>query len=121
VRSPSLSLDRLIRRAVPRRERPTLELYRYIWRISGRSQIILGGLAVCVLLLDLVPLELQRRIVNGALERRELDLLIGLCGLYAVAALLQGATKFALNLYQGAVGERANRRLRLAASRAVLT
>jgi ABC-type multidrug transport system fused ATPase/permease subunit len=81
--------------------------------------VILGGLAIGALLLDLVPLELQRRIVNGAIEKRTADLLIGLCLLYAAVALIQGGTKFALNLYQSAVSERANRRLRLRASAAV--
>ena len=120
---PSLatSLRHLIlRRAASRRDSPALDLYRYIWRVGTKSQVILGVLAVGVLLLDLVPLELQRRIVNDALGRRALDPLMVLCGLYVVVALLQGVAKFALNLYQGTVGERANRRLRLAASRAVL-
>ena len=117
----SLSLRGITRRSARRGDSPTVDLYRYIWRISARSQMALGALAVCVLLLDLVPLELQRRIVNDALGRRALDPLIVLCTLYVLVALLQGATKFVLNLYQGAIGERANRRMRLAASRAVLT
>ncbi len=96
------------------------DLYRFIWRTSGRSQIVLALLAIVTLLLDLVPLELQRRIVNEALQRRALGMLVQLAVLYAVVALVQGATKLALNLYQAAVSERANRRLREAAGRAVL-
>ncbi len=109
-----------MRGARPNGERPTFDLYHYIWRISARSQIVLGILAVCVLLLDLAPLELQRRIVNDALKQHAIDPLIVLCAIYVGAALFQGAAKFALNLYQSAVSERANRRLRLAASRAML-
>jgi ABC-type multidrug transport system fused ATPase/permease subunit len=81
---------------------------------------MLGLLATATLLLDLVPIELQRRIVNDALKRQAVDSLIELAVLYALAALVQGGIKFALNLYQGSVSERANRRLRLAASRVVL-
>ncbi|MEJ0069612.1 MAG: ABC transporter transmembrane domain-containing protein [Pseudomonadota bacterium] len=108
------------RTARRRRTKSTRDLYRFIWRVSSRSQILLALLAVGVLLLDLVPLELQRRIVNGALHDQKVSLLVELCILYATVALIQGATKFALNLYQSAVGERVNRRLRLAAGQAVL-
>jgi ABC-type bacteriocin/lantibiotic exporter with double-glycine peptidase domain len=114
----SLSLEG--RRARHRRNQPTRDLYRFVWRVSGRSQIILAALAIGVFLLDLVPLELQRRIVNEALQRQEIGLLIQLCLLYGVVALLQGGTKFALNLYQSTVSERVNRRLRLTAGQTVL-
>ena len=94
-------------------------LYRYIWRTSGRGQVVLGALSVGVLLLDLVPLELQRRIVNGALDKKSFSLLAVLCGIYAAVALIQGGAKLALNVYQGAISERANRDLRLRANDAV--
>jgi ABC-type multidrug transport system fused ATPase/permease subunit len=110
----------LSRSTVRRSVSASRDLYRFIWRTSGRSQIVLALLAIVTLLLDLVPLELQRRIVNEALQRRALGMLVQLAVLYAVVALVQGATKLALNLYQAAVSERANRRLREAAGRAVL-
>ena len=44
------------------------DLYRYIWKVSARGQVLLSVLAVAVFLLELVPLELQRRIVNGAVD-----------------------------------------------------
>src|SRR5579871_4698263 len=116
----SLSLRGHAPRSTAWRDSPARQLYRFIWRISARSQLLLGALSVCVLLLDLVPLELQRRIVNDALGHRALDPLIVLSALYVAVAFVQGGAKFALNLYQAAVGERANRRLRLAASRKML-
>ncbi|MGO4726672.1 MULTISPECIES: ABC transporter transmembrane domain-containing protein [unclassified Inquilinus] len=88
-------------------------LYRYIWQVSGRNQIFLSLLAVAVFLLDLAPLELQRRIVNGALAKHELRDLIVLGLLYVAAVLVQGGLKYGLNVYRGAVSEAANRRLRL--------
>jgi len=42
------------------------ELYRYIWKVSARDQVLLSLLAAALFLIELVPLELQRRIVNGA-------------------------------------------------------
>jgi ABC-type bacteriocin/lantibiotic exporter with double-glycine peptidase domain len=88
-------------------------LYRYIWRVSGRDQIFLSILAVAVFLLDLVPLELQRRIVNGALAKHALMQLVLLALLYVATVLAQGGLKLLLNIYRGSVSEAANRRLRL--------
>ncbi|WP_342235287.1 ABC transporter ATP-binding protein [Inquilinus sp. OTU3971] len=88
-------------------------LFRYIWRVSARDQILLSLLAVMVFLLDLAPLELQRRIVNGALQKHALEQLIQLSLLYVGVVLAQGGLKLFLNVYRGSVTEAANRRLRL--------
>ncbi|MGL4967687.1 MAG: ABC transporter transmembrane domain-containing protein [Inquilinus sp.] len=91
----------------------TRDLYRYIWQVSGRDQIFLSLLAVMVFMLDLAPLELQRRIVNGALAHSQLRDLLLLCLIYVAAVVTQGGIKLVLNVYRGAVSEAANRRLRL--------
>ena len=88
-------------------------LYGYIWATSGRSQILLALLSVFIFLLDLVPLELQRRIVNDAITQKAFGLLAWLCGVYVVTALVQGLAKLAWNVYRNSVGEATSRRLRL--------
>jgi ABC-type multidrug transport system fused ATPase/permease subunit len=88
-------------------------LYAYVWRVSGRAQIFLSLLSVVVFLLDLVPLELQRRIVNDAIERRALSRLAWLSLAYVVVVLAQGGSKLALNVYRSAVSEKTSQRLRL--------
>jgi len=88
-------------------------LYRYIWRTCGREQIGLAVLSTIVFLLDLAPLELQRRIVNEAIHNRSFDALLLLCGIYAVVAVLQGVSKLGTNIFKNSVGEGATRRLRL--------
>lgn len=88
------------------------DLYRYIWKVSARSQLILSALAVAVFLLGLAPLELQRRIVNGAVDRQTFQFILLLCLTYAGVALLHGGLKFVLNVYRGSVTEAANQRLR---------
>lgn len=87
--------------------------YRYIWKVSGRQQILLTVLAIGVFLLELVPLELQRRIVNGAVERREFQYIVLLCLIYLGVALVHGALKLILNVYRGSVSEKTNKRLRM--------
>jgi len=89
-------------------------LYRYIWRVSGRHQVALALLAVGLFLLQLAPLELQRRIVNSATQRDEYSAIAWLCAVYALVVVLQGGLKLVLNVYRGSVSEAANRRLRLA-------
>jgi ABC-type bacteriocin/lantibiotic exporter with double-glycine peptidase domain len=88
-------------------------LYGYIWEISGRAQLLLAALSIFIFLLDLVPLELQRRIINDAIGNRVFAELIWLCGIYAVTALMQGVAKLICNVYRNSVGEAASRRLRL--------
>jgi ABC-type bacteriocin/lantibiotic exporter with double-glycine peptidase domain len=88
-------------------------LFGYVWRVGVRAQLLLAGLAVIVTILDLIPLELQRRIVNQAIERHAMKMLVWLALAYAVIVLFQGAAKVALNIYRGRIGESANRRLRL--------
>src|ERR1700722_16535968 len=65
-------------------------LYGYIWAISGSAQILLALLSIFIFLLDLVPLELQRRIVNDAIGKSVFVELVWLCGVYAVTTLAQG-------------------------------
>lgn len=101
-------------------------LYAYLWHTSWRHQVVLSLLAVLVFLMSMAPMELQRRIVNdvikgGAgqaitggrtLHDGALDTLVFLCATYAAVALTMGATKLALNIYRGYVGERATLDLR---------
>jgi hypothetical protein len=58
------------RAGVPEDDPMVKDLYRYIWQTSARDQILLSFLSTCVFLLELAPLELQRRIVNGAVAHK---------------------------------------------------
>ena len=89
------------------------DLYRYVWKVSARGQVILSILAVAVFLLELAPLELQRRIVNGAVDHQGFQFILTLCLIYVAVALLHGSLKLVLNVYRGSVSEAANQRLRM--------
>jgi len=79
---------------------------------SGLHQLLLLALTVSVFLLEVVPLELQRRIVDNLVKDRPYRRVVILCAVYAGAVLVQGGTKLVLNVYRGWVGERATRDLR---------
>lgn len=87
-------------------------IFGYVWRVSGWHQLGLAALAVMVFLLTMAPLELQRRIVNGALGKDAFETVAWLCLAYAGLALLSGAIKLGLNLYRSWVSETNVRSLR---------
>jgi ABC-type multidrug transport system fused ATPase/permease subunit len=87
-------------------------VFRYVLSTSAPHQLALLALTASVALLEVVPLELQRRIVNDLVKHRPYSWVIGLCAVYAGVVLVQGGTKLGLNIYRGWVGEQAKRDLR---------
>jgi len=87
-------------------------LFRYVLDTSGSHQVLLFLLTVAVFLIELVPLELQRRIINDLVKNRTFGYVITLCTIYGVVVLVHGGTKLGLNLYRNWVGEGAVRDLR---------
>ena len=79
-------------------------IFRYVLKTSGWHQLFLLLLTVGVFLLEVVPLELQRRIVNDLVKHRDYWLVIVLCAVYAGVVLVQGGTKLVLNVYRSWVG-----------------
>ena len=89
-----------------------LNIFRYVMATSGVHQALLVVMTIVVFLVELVPLELQRRIVNDVVKQRHYRLVILLCGVYFAVVLVQGGIKLVLNVYRGWVGEIAIRDLR---------
>jgi ABC-type bacteriocin/lantibiotic exporter with double-glycine peptidase domain len=87
-------------------------IYRYVWQANGWHQLPLVLLTACVALLEVVPLELQRRLIDDIVKHRNYELIMVLCAVYLGAVLLQGGIKLALNIYRNWVGECAVRELR---------
>jgi ABC-type bacteriocin/lantibiotic exporter with double-glycine peptidase domain len=87
-------------------------VFRYVFAVSWPHQIALLILTVVTFLLEVAPLEIQRRVVNDLVKERSFSLIVTLCCAYAAVVLVQGATKLALNVYRGWVGESATRDLR---------
>jgi ABC-type bacteriocin/lantibiotic exporter with double-glycine peptidase domain len=87
-------------------------LYGYVLKVSGRQQVRLGLLTLAVFPLSLVPLELQRRIINYAVAHSSLDLLLAYGGLYLAVLLLQGSLKFLRDIYMYRIAEGVTRLLR---------
>lgn len=101
---PATSPDKTVRSAE--------SLAGFVWRASGVHQFYAGLMAVMVALLQFVPIDLQKRIVDGAIETGDVALLLQLGAIYVAVILLQSGIKYALELYQGWVGESAVKRAR---------
>jgi ABC-type multidrug transport system fused ATPase/permease subunit len=87
-------------------------IFRYVVTVSWPHQIALVSLTVITFLLEVAPLEIQRRVVNNLVKERPFQLVVTLCAAYAGAVLVQGAIKLGLNVYRSWVGENATRDLR---------
>ena len=77
----------------------------YAWRSSHRHQIGIAFVALAVAALSIVPVELQRRMIDGALEDGDLDLLLWLGGIFLAVILATEAGKFLLGTYQNWIGQ----------------
>jgi ABC-type bacteriocin/lantibiotic exporter with double-glycine peptidase domain len=91
-------------------------LFGFVWRASAWSQLWISLLAIGVFVLNTVPLELQRRILNATVLDGDIKLIIGLVVAYACVVVAGGLVKLLMNVYRGWVGEKAVRALRLSTS-----
>lgn len=83
-----------------------LDLYRAVWRVTGRQQLLLIGLSVTVATLAVAPLKFQQLVVNGLVEGGDIHRIAWLCAGFLAVALLSSALKFALNVRLSVLGER---------------
>ena len=89
-----------------------LELYKAIWRATGRRQVLLVILSLFVAALAAVPLEYQKDIINGLEARVDIAVLLRL-GIEMIAVIVISlALKWALGFQSGLVGEWVIKRLR---------
>ncbi len=97
--------------------KPSATLLGYVWRMSGRHQYAICGLALVVAALSMVPLELQRRIINGIGQEFDMEAILILGAVYAGVILVHAGLKFVLRMYQGWLSESAIRFNRITLSR----
>ena len=82
------------------------ELYRAVWRTTGRDQFLLIGLSLLVAALAAVPLKFQQLAINSLVEGGSVPQLAWLCAGFLGAVLLSASVKFLLGLRLAVVGER---------------
>ena len=87
-------------------------IYAYVWQLTRKQQLKICLLVGVVAPLSMLPLELQRRIVDDAVSGPSVLLLALLGVAYLGVILIQGALKYFLNVVKGQVLEQVARDLR---------
>lgn len=87
---------------------PARSIWGYIGRMIGwRHQLAACVLAVAVAGANILPIDLQRRLVDHAIKEKDIQLFIILCWIYFGAIVLHKALKFFLGVYQNWMTESA--------------
>ena len=97
--------------------------FRFVLQVSGWNQAGLACLSALLFALGIVPIELNRRIINAAAEQKSLNSILVMLAFYLLVVLAEGLLKLVFNIYRNWVGECSVRWLRravFAAGQAVL-
>ena len=87
-------------------------LYSWVLGKNLRWQILLVLLVLLTVFARIVPLELQKRIINQAIGMGQEDLLFFYCMFFIGAVVLASSLKFAINLLQAYIGQQSLKRMR---------
>ncbi|MGH6926179.1 MAG: hypothetical protein ACRED5_20830 [Propylenella sp.] len=80
-------------------------LYGFVVSFAPGHQVLVCLLSLAVAALGFVPLELQRRIVDMAIEAKDLSLLFWLAAIYALYMGVNGTLKIAENTWRDWIGQ----------------
>ena len=86
--------------------------FRLIWTISGGDQVWLCALSCLIAILNTVPIEIQRRVIDRSLKEGSFRSLAFFVAAYAGVVLFQGSCKLLSNIYRSWVSEHGIRTLR---------
>ena len=88
---------------------PVIERSLFSWVLSGKRsyQLLLLLAIVAIVFLRVLPLEIQKRIVNDVLTTGDFSRLLSYCLIYLGAVLSASVLKFAINALQTLIGEHA--------------
>jgi ABC-type multidrug transport system fused ATPase/permease subunit len=78
------------------------------WIISQNRwlQFLLVITAIIAVFANVLPLEMQKRIVNDAINLHKFNLLVRYCGIYLAAVITASALKYLINILQNIIGQR---------------
>ncbi|UCH21608.1 MAG: ABC transporter ATP-binding protein/permease [Deltaproteobacteria bacterium] len=96
-------------------------LISWVWTSSLKLQVILILIIMIEVFARVIPLEMQKRIINEAINLRKIDLLFMYCGIYLAAVIAAGMLKYLNNIIQTIIGQRALADIRKALYHYILT
>ncbi|MFC1857681.1 ABC transporter ATP-binding protein/permease [Thermodesulfobacteriota bacterium] len=96
-------------------------LFSWVRSSSIKLQVVLLFVITITVLTRVLPLEMQKRIVNEAINLRKVDLLFLYCGIYLAAVIVASGLKFLMNFLQTTIAQRALADMRMALYHHILT
>ncbi|MGD9412551.1 MAG: ABC transporter ATP-binding protein/permease [Desulfobacterales bacterium] len=93
---------------------PVVKRSLFSWVFPGnvKLQISLLFIIVVMVFARVLPLEMQKRIVNEAINLRSIDLLLRYCGIYLASVIFFSALKYLTNIIQTIIAQRATANMR---------
>jgi ABC-type multidrug transport system fused ATPase/permease subunit len=97
-------------------DRPIVKRSLFSWVFDGnlRWQFLLLAIIAVAVFTRVLPLEMQKRIVNQAISLRKVDLLLTYCAYYLGAVILSSACKFLINILETHIAQQSLARMRIA-------
>ncbi len=92
-----------------KRSRPPVvqrSLFSWIFPGNTKLQILLLIIISVTVFARVVPLEMQKRIVNQAIMLSDLEMLLLYCGIYLIAVIVANGLKFLINMIETTISER---------------
>ncbi|MGE5256151.1 MAG: ABC transporter ATP-binding protein/permease [Hyphomicrobiales bacterium] len=97
-------------------KRPVVKRSLFSWIFEGnlRWQVMLLAVIGVTVFTRVLPLEMQKRIVNQAISMRKLDLLLTYCGYYLAAVLISSVCKYLISVLETHISQNVLARMRTA-------
>jgi ABC-type multidrug transport system fused ATPase/permease subunit len=94
----------------------------FSWILPGNVNLQVSLLIIILftVLARVLPLEMQRGIVNEAIKLRSVDLLLTYCGIYLAAVVLASGLKYLINVFETLIAQRTTARMRKSLYRHIL-
>ena len=87
-------------------------LFSWVFADNIKLQILLVLIIIITVFVRVLPLEMQKRIVNESIKLRNIDLLFLYCGMYLAAVVSASGLKYLINIIQTLISERATAGMR---------
>ncbi len=99
---------------MPKADIPVVKRSLFSWIFPGnlKLQLLLLLIIAVMVFARVLPLEMQKRVVNEAINLRNVDLLIIYCGIYLIAVICSSGLKFLVSVIQTLISERTTSRMR---------
>jgi ABC-type multidrug transport system fused ATPase/permease subunit len=96
-------------------------LFSWIFAGNLKLQLLLLLIIVAMVFARVLPLEMQRSIINEAVKLGKIDLLVRYCGIYLAAVVLFSLLKYLTTIIQTLISQRTTARMRKALYHHILT